>query len=120
MSLANRTLAVALALAAVAGCSFGQTLDQAVCPTGGTKLTWQNFGESFFVANCNRCHSVPESQRQGAPTGIEFNTVDQVRERKDRVYVLSAGPNDSMPPGPDDPPRADRDKLGEWLACGAP
>lgn len=113
-------LAAALAGAALAACSWGQTIDQATCPTGGTKLTWQSFGQGFFVANCNRCHSVPQDQRQGAPDGIEFNTVDEVRQRKDRIYVLSAGPNDSMPPGPDDPPREERDKLAEWLACGAP
>jgi hypothetical protein len=43
-----------------------------------------------------------------------------VVRHRERIYIRAAGSNDSMPPGPDDPPRAERDKLAEWLACGAP
>ena len=35
----------------------------------------------------------------------------------DRIFVRAAATNDSMPPGPDDPPQAERDDLAEWLAC---
>jgi hypothetical protein len=38
----------------------------------------------------------------------------------DRIFARAAGDNTSMPPGPDDPPEAERAMLAEWLACGAP
>ena len=49
-----------------------------------------------------------------------FSTRAQIFEHKERIFERSAGNNDSMPPGPDDPPIEERDKLAEWLVCGAP
>lgn len=113
-----------LALCAVAGIAFGcgdvLSLDDVSCPPSGTTLSYENFGQGFFLAYCNECHSAPEGHRQGAPTSAVFDTPEQVRSWRERIFARAAGPNDSMPPGPDDPPRAERDRLSEWLACGAP
>jgi len=49
-----------------------------------------------------------------------FDTVAEIREHRESIFAQAAGPNDAMPIGPDDPPRAERDKLATWLACGAP
>src|SRR5262249_30706730 len=100
-------------------CGF-ETLDEASCPKEGTKLTYESFGAPFFGRHCNVCHSAETGSRQGAPGNYVFETREQVLEHRSRIFVRAAGADDSMPPGPDDPPRDERNKLAEWLACGAP
>lgn len=92
-------------------------IDDAVCPPEGTVLTYDNFGAEFFATHCNSCHSTGTA---GAPRSYRFDTLDDVRIHADRIFIRSAGPNVTMPPGPEDPPAVDRDALAEWLACGAP
>jgi uncharacterized membrane protein len=112
------TLAAAIALA-VSGCDVLELADEP-CPPTGTTITYANFGKAFFAENCNWCHSQEVGDRRGAPEGYAFDTLEEIRNHKERIFARAAGPNDSMPPGPDDPPRENRDKLAEWLACGAP
>ena len=114
----SRVALAALALA-LASCGY-QTLDEATCPPAGTKLTYANFGQAFFGGNCNSCHSAETKNRKGAPENYVFATRAGIIANKDRIFTESAGGNDSMPPGPDDPAREERDKLAEWLVCGAP
>lgn len=114
-----RLLAPALlaALAALApGCLYDK-LEDAECPPGGTDLTFENFGGEFLDRHCNYCHGAAVEDRKSAPPAYVFETPEQVEKWADRIYVRAAGRNDSMPPGPDDPPREERDKLAEWLAC---
>jgi uncharacterized membrane protein len=111
------TLLVALA---ALGIACGPTLVHTPCPDGGTRLTYQNFGATFMDSWCQSCHGSRAVNRAGAPGEFIFDTVDEVRQHAARIFVRAAGTNDSMPPGPDDPPLADRDQLAEWLACGAP
>ena len=56
----------------------------------------------------------------GAPESYRFETIEDVRDRRDRIFVRAAASNTSMPPGPSDPSVDDREQLAEWLACGAP
>lgn len=112
-------LAALASLALFTGCEVLE-IEDFPCPTSGTTLTFDNFGHAFFDAYCNGCHSGPEEDRGGAPPEYVFGTVEQIRQHKTRIFSRSAGPNTTMPIGPDDPPRAQRDKLAEWLACGAP
>jgi len=110
-------LAVLLA-GLVAGCAERPLpIDEATCPPEGTTLRYETFGEEFFAGYCNRCHS---TARAGAPSAYRFDTLDEVRTHADRIFIRAAGPNVTMPPGPDDPPLAAREQLAEWLACGAP
>lgn len=95
------------------GCG-AETLDEHPCPPNNT-LTYENFGKQFFNAQCVRCH--------GGPNGYSsrsFTSVEAIRSDRERIYVNAAGPNKAMPPGPDDPPESERNKLADWLACGAP
>lgn len=92
-------------------------IDEMPCPDEGTDLTFENFGQAFLGEHCNRCHSEGKS---GAPRAFRFDTVDEVRDHSDRIFIRAAGPNVTMPPGPVDPPLDERDRLAEWLACGAP
>ncbi|MEZ4295266.1 MAG: hypothetical protein R3B70_09855 [Polyangiaceae bacterium] len=109
------TAAISLALLAP-GCLF-EKLEDAECPPGGTELTFDNFGKPYLDRYCNYCHGAAVLDRQSAPPAYVFETPEQVEKWADRIYARAAGPNDSMPPGPDDPPREERDKLAEWLAC---
>ncbi len=102
---------------ALAGCiDSAMPIDEATCPPSGTTLTYDNFGAGFLATYCNRCHS---SASNGAPPDIKFDTLDEVHAHADRIFIRAAGPNVTMPPGPDDPPAEQRDRLAEWLACGA-
>ena len=108
----------ALLLFALLGCAERpMPIDEATCPPDGTALTYDNFAADFFATHCNSCHA---NASAGAPSGYRFNTHDEVLSHADRIFIRAAGPNVTMPPGPDDPPAADRDALAEWLACGAP
>ena len=95
-------------------------LEDYPCPPEGTTLTYDSFGRAFLSSYCNRCHSADEGERSGAPESYRFDTLEDVRMHERRIFVRSAATNVSMPPGPDDPPADERDRLAEWLACGAP
>ncbi len=109
-----------VALLALASCLDFTTIEDVDCPDGGTTLDYESFGRPFMSAWCNRCHSARTDLRQGAPEDIVLDTHERVIAHKDRIFARAAADNDSMPPGPDDPPRAERDRLAIWLACGAP
>ncbi len=92
-----------------------QALEDVDCPPNGTELTYENFGAPFFSAWCNHCHGGTKGH-----SSRSFRTLEDVRADKERIFATAAGDNVSMPPGPDDPSEAERAKLAEWLACGAP
>lgn len=109
------------ALAFLGACSLLFTeIDDYACPTGGTTLTYENFGADFMDRYCQSCHGSNATDRAGAPGEYIFDTPDQVKRHAARIFARSAEENDSMPPGPDDPALEERMKLAEWLACGAP
>ncbi|WP_163991805.1 hypothetical protein [Pyxidicoccus caerfyrddinensis] len=98
----------------------------AVCPSGGGP-TASDFGQAFLQAHCLSCHSasVTGAAREGAPTDVDFDTPEAVRQWAEAIDAHSAaGPssvNSQMPPSSRPAPSLDeRVKLGQWLACGAP
>src|SRR5205823_3293576 len=93
------------------GCKEETTIDDRKCPPAGTELTYDNFGRDFMNDNCQTCHGKHSSDRNGAPSSYDFGTLEGVRDHKDRIFVRAAADNTTMPPGPDDPPDADREKL---------
>ncbi len=112
------TRAAAAALALLAGCIEPPLeLDEVACPDAGTALSYDGFGRAFLATHCNGCHTASTS---GAPASYRFDTLEDVRGHRARIFVRAAGPNVSMPPGPEDPPADERERLAEWLACGAP
>ena len=113
-------LLAGLLLPALAGCKPYQELSDHPCPPQGTPLTYENFGATFLNSYCQSCHGGSAQDRKGAPGDFLFDTRDQVVRQRERIFVRSAAGNDTMPPGPVDPPLADREKLADWLACGAP
>lgn len=101
------------------GCGGPTAIDEAECPADSA-LTYASFGADFLAEHCQGCHAGDAERRRGAPVGFTFDTLDDVRRHRVRIFERAAAGNASMPPGPDDPPRAARDLLAEWLACGAP
>jgi len=101
-------------------CTPYTELSEEPCPPIGTELTYANFGAGFMNTYCQGCHGSQSTDRAGAPGDFIFDTVTQIRLHRARIYVRAAGPNTSMPPGPVDPPRSERDQLAEWLACNSP
>lgn len=110
---------IAAAALAGSGCTV-VTLDDYPCPPGGTTLTYQSFGSQFMAFYCNRCHSAPDGERNGAPDDYVFDTHAGVLAHRDRIFVRAADTNNSMPTGPDSVPMSARVDLANWLACGAP
>ena len=78
------------------------------CPPEST-LTYANFGEELVAAQCLECHD-NERPTLLTQSAIQANASKILQEA---VYT------DAMPEK-NDMPLAEREKLGEWLACGAP
>lgn len=95
------------------------SLPERPCPEDSF-LSYESFGGPFMLTWCNGCHGagVPDGMRQGAPVGIDFDTIEDVRRQAERIWARSGDQNATMPPigGPHEDERA---LLGEWLACGA-
>ena len=106
-----------LAFVVLAACdSAPMDMSDYPCPPTGTTLTYDNFGAQFLDENCNTCHAAADGHRHGAPDSFRFDTLDEVHQHRDRIFVRSAASNNSMPPGPVDPPSDQRDQLADWLA----
>ena len=97
----------------------------AVCAPGSA-LTYDNFGRKFMEDYCLRCHSknVVGPDRKGAPSDHNLDELGEARAFSDHIDEhAAAGPdrvNEYMPTDDPKPSLAERQQLGEWLACGAP
>lgn len=78
------------------------------CPTDST-LTYANFGSAFMTNYCLDCHSGKESPSLNTQAKVQSNISHILQEA---VYT-NAMPED------EDITTAEREMLGEWLACGA-
>lgn len=83
-------------------------------------LTYENFAADFFDSYCLRCHSedLTGLARSGAPSSVNFDTLDLIRERLDRIGIR-AGSAGSMPPSEPFPTSTERAQLLNWIDCGA-
>lgn len=103
----------------------------ALAPTGSTcppdsSLTYESFGHAFFDAYCQTCHasSVRGGARQGAPRSHTYDDRASIVAAIEEIDLrAAAGPsavNEDMPRSYPVPTLRERERLGEWLACGAP
>jgi cytochrome c5 len=121
--------AAAFAAVIAAGCTNSVPLfgppTQSQC-AAGSALTYESFGRGFMERYCTRCHAstLRGEDRQGAPSFHDFDTLFGIKAVFDHVDETTAsGPaatNTSMPPDTPSPTLAERQQLGEWLACGMP
>ncbi len=103
-------------LGATAGCGQNSLGDPtgSICPTTST-LTYASFGQAFIATNCLSCHATQESPRLDTQEAIQANA-----DRIDRAAASGPNATNTYMPDDGDVSDADRAKLGEWLACGAP
>jgi mono/diheme cytochrome c family protein len=111
---ATRLLIAAMLTSAVLACGW-EDISSYPCPSGGTTLTYENFGQSFFNEWCVSCHGGPNGYSSRA-----FTDIDTIRAQAADIFKNAAEDNQTMPPGPVGPSQAQRYDLAEWLACGAP
>ena len=114
---ASRYAALLLLPASLAACGSGPgDSTGSSCPPDST-LTYANFGKAFMQDHCLACHSTT------GPESPKLDTLAQVQAAAGDVdRSAAAGPttvNTYMPEGAS-VDEAERRKLGEWLACGAP
>jgi hypothetical protein len=79
------------------------------CPADST-LTYQNYGEAFMQHHCARCHD-DLSTHAGVQASID---------RIDRAAAAGPAAVNTYMPEDEDLTEAERKRLGQWLACGAP
>ena len=109
-----RPLALAVLLLALGAGGCGPDPD---C----TDLTWDNYGQGELRSWCTGCHSshLAEDARWGAPEGVDFDTRAGIRAHAERALARATADPPTMPPVGGGDAEA-RERLGEWLACGAP
>lgn len=99
--------------ALAAGC--GSKATGSTCPTTNPP-TYANFGQNFMQTYCLSCHGA-----SGRPPNL--STLANIQaERTEIDETAAAGPNGVNTEMPENGsvPEAERRRLGEWLACGAP
>lgn len=101
-----------LVVAACSGGSVGST--GSTCPPAST-LTYANFGQAFIKTSCGGCHFGKDQPTLSTQANVQANAsaIDA---------AAAAGPNGENTKMPKDGSltTAERTRLGEWLACGAP
>lgn len=105
-------LSVALgAVGALGACTSASStgISEVSCPQG-SELTYASFGQAFFMDYCLSCHASKERPTLATQAQIQANSARILQEA---VYTTA------MPEGAD-MTLAERQMLGEWLACGAP
>lgn len=94
-------------------------------PCADSIVTWENFGESFFLTWCTGCHhsALPSAERACAPCGANFDTHAGASERAQivKLRVLDWETVQGVTPMPPaaNLPEDDLALLREWIDCGA-
>jgi uncharacterized membrane protein len=117
---------LALAALIAAGCGSDEPggggddppVEPGACET--SYLDYSNFGEPFLLDWCAGCHSaaLPANMRQMAPAGVDFDSIEGVRQFQARILARGAGAMPTMPPA-GGPSAEERAMLAEWIECGA-
>jgi mono/diheme cytochrome c family protein len=109
----TRPLLLVLLVLSLASFSCGGGATASACPTGGTALTYANFGQSFMSTHCISCHGAGRAEK-----GVSL--ASQALVQSHATAVESTVASGAMPPSGASPTAAERAQLAEWLACGAP
>lgn len=80
---------------------------------GACALTYENFGKQFMTTYCVSCHS-----GAAAKHNVQLDTLAGVQKNKTQVK-RQAVTTTVMPEANPKPMSAERQKLGQWLDCGA-
>jgi uncharacterized membrane protein len=96
----------------------------ATCPPT-TAPTYASFGQGFFSTYCTSCHSANSTNRHGAPGSQNYDTeADIIKHAADIDAAAAAGPDATNTFMPElggtvtsKPTQAERELLGQYLAC---
>ena len=102
---------LAVTFAFVAGCTSGGSstgIQEVSCPPDST-LSYDNFGQSMIQTECMACHD-----RRSPVLGTQAQIQARAAQILDAAVYTDAMPQDGSMS------LAERELLGEWLACGAP
>jgi uncharacterized membrane protein len=78
--------------------------------SASTTLTYTNFGQAFIKNNCLSCHENKDQPTLTTQNAIKTHAAKILDQA---VYTDAMPQNGGMA-------LADRQMLGDWLACGAP
>jgi mono/diheme cytochrome c family protein len=110
------TVALAGLTAAACGDDSGGASSGSTCPDGSA-LTYESFGQDFFMDHCSACHG------SNGPERPKLDSLAQIRAHRAQIdQQAAAGPNgvNTRMPESGSVSEDERRKLGAWLACGAP
>lgn len=93
----------------------GETAVDPLC-VDAPVVTYETFGAGFLRENCWSCHARTSPDRQGAPTFVVFDTVDEVWALHERILQLAVPDDPQMPPQ-GGTTADDRARLEIWLRC---
>src|SRR5262245_31675531 len=120
----HRLLCVLLFAVPLAACT--STPSGATCPDNpADRPTYDNFGREFMETYCTGCHSAQAPDRLGAPADQNFDTEADVKKHAAAIDAeAAAGPNATNTAMPEiggtvhaAPTPAERERLGQFLAC---
>lgn len=57
----------------------------AACSTA-PRVTWENWGQGFFMTRCGSCHTPTAQDRHGAPEGVDFVTHSDMIGWSDAIW----------------------------------
>ena len=123
-NITTTTKLAALSLLVAAACTG--TPSGATCPTTAAP-DYATFGRPFFEKYCTACHSSISPARHGAPTDENFDTEADIKAHASDIdQVAAKGPSADNTSMPDmsgavhtPPTDAERERLGQFLACEA-
>ncbi|NCG18964.1 MAG: hypothetical protein GWP91_08130 [Rhodobacterales bacterium] len=93
--------------------------DESTCEV--EPVTWDNFARGFIQTQCLPCHTATLSgvDRRGAPPTVNYDTYTEVVAQLGRITARATGSTPTMPPAGGIPDE-DRQRLLDWVLCGAP
>jgi uncharacterized membrane protein len=103
---------VLLLLAAACSAPPADTAD----PCASVAVSWEHGGAAFFAGYCRTCHAAGTPDRHGAPAGVDFDTLADVRTHAARIRARAIEAQD-MPVG-GGVPADELALLDDFLACG--
>ena len=112
---------------ALMGCGGEEADTSAAVDSGWSGLacediyTWSTVGAPVLYTWCTPCHSsqLVGDERQGAPDGVDLETLEHARTWADRIEARALGEAPSMPPV-GGPTEQELTELQAWIDCGLP
>jgi uncharacterized membrane protein len=79
---------------------------------------WDTVGAPFLFTWCTTCHSAAAADRNGAPVGVDLDTLEGARTWAVQIESLAVDSR-AMPPA-GGPRAGDLEVFATWLDCGLP